>query len=103
MLRKVQLFWPLIKHPRPARKQIQFSFFYRCFFFLFQKGLVENIPSLTFTHHSNESLYLRLFQVREAVLNSTFKRMALRQKITTREAEGGRRLGAQTKLFLHRP
>lgn len=27
MLRKVQLFWPLIKHPRPARKQIQFSFF----------------------------------------------------------------------------
>lgn len=78
MLRKVQLFWPLIKHPRPARKQIQFSFFYRCFF-LFQKGLVENIPSLTFTHHSNESLYLRLFQVREAVLNSTFKRMALRQ------------------------
>lgn len=80
MLRKVQLFWPLIKHPRPARKQIQFSFFFIGVFFLFQKGLVENIPSLTFAHHSNESLYLRLFQVREAVLNSTFKRMALRQK-----------------------
>lgn len=38
MLRKVQLFWPLIKHPRPARKQIQFSFFYRCFFFI-SKGI----------------------------------------------------------------
>lgn len=84
MLRKVQLFWPqnattINQASTTSQKANSIFFFYRCFF-KFQKGLVENIPSLTFTLHSNASLYLRLFQVREAVLNSAFKRMALRQK-----------------------
>ena len=59
------------------------------YFVLLNQGIVENIPSLTFTHHAKVSLYLGLLQVKEAALSGAFQESGSKIRSTLRGLEPG--------------